>query len=73
VAEHVTFAGLLRELRSGAQLTQEELAEASGVRPRSISDLERGVAVTPHRDTVRLLADALHLAGPAREGFEAAA
>ena len=71
--QHVTFAGLLRELRSGALLTQEELAEASGVRPRSISDLERGVAVTPHRDTVRLLADALHLTGPARERFEAAA
>ena len=71
--QHVTFAGLLRELRSGALLTQEELAEASGVRPRSISDLERGVAVTPHRDTVRLLAEALHLTGPARERFEAAA
>jgi DNA-binding XRE family transcriptional regulator len=43
----VTFAILLRKLRTEAQLTREELAEASGVRPRSISDLERGVAVTP--------------------------
>jgi transcriptional regulator with XRE-family HTH domain len=59
----VTFAGLLRKLRANARLTQEELAEASGVRPRSISDLERGVAVTPQRDTVRRLADALDLAG----------
>ena len=39
--------GLLRKLRAEARLTQEELAEAAGVRPRSISDLERGVAVTP--------------------------
>jgi len=69
----VTFAGLLRKLRAEARLTQEELAEASGVRPRSVSDLERGVAVTPQRDTVRRLADALGLLGPARAEFEAAA
>jgi tetratricopeptide (TPR) repeat protein/transcriptional regulator with XRE-family HTH domain len=69
----VTFADLLRTLRAKARLTQEELAEASGVRPRSISDLERGVAVTPQRDTVRLLADALGLTGPARAEFEAVA
>jgi len=69
----VTFAGLLRTLRTKARLTQEELAEASGVRPRSVSDLERGVAVTPQRDTVRRLADALGLLGPARAEFEAAA
>jgi tetratricopeptide (TPR) repeat protein/transcriptional regulator with XRE-family HTH domain len=69
----VTFAGLLRKLRADARLTQEELAEASGVRPRSISDLERGVAVTPQRETVRMLADALHLTGTDRAEFEAAA
>jgi transcriptional regulator with XRE-family HTH domain len=69
----VTFAGLLRKLRNAARLTQEELAEASGVSPRSISDLERGIASAPRRDTVRLLADALHLPGPARAEFEAVA
>jgi tetratricopeptide (TPR) repeat protein/transcriptional regulator with XRE-family HTH domain len=69
----VTFAGLLRKLRTEAQLTQEELAEASGVRPRSISDLERGVAVTPQRDTIRRLADALNLAGLVRAQFDAVA
>ena len=69
----VTFAGLLRTLRAGAQLTQEELAEASGVRPRSISDLERGVAMTPQRDTIRRLADALGLTGLVRAQFEAVA
>jgi tetratricopeptide (TPR) repeat protein/transcriptional regulator with XRE-family HTH domain len=68
-----TFAALLREMRTQAQLTQEELAEASGVRPRSISDLERGVAVTPQRETIRRLADALNMTGPVRAQFEAVA
>jgi tetratricopeptide (TPR) repeat protein/transcriptional regulator with XRE-family HTH domain len=69
----VTFAALLRKLRAEARLTQEELSEASGVRPRSISDLERGVAVTPQRETIRRLADALGLAGLVRAHFEAVA
>ena len=69
----VTFAGLLRKLRTEAWLTQEELAEAAGLSPRSISDLERGVNLTARRDTARLLADALHLLGPARAQFEAVA
>ena len=69
----VTFAVLLRKLRAEARLTQEELAEASGVRPRSISDLERGVAVTPQRETIRRLADALGLTAVVRAQFEAVA
>ncbi|HEY0933113.1 MAG TPA: helix-turn-helix domain-containing protein, partial [Trebonia sp.] len=69
----VTFAALLRRLRKSVQLTQEELARAADLSIRAVSDLERGVATTPHRDTVRLLADALHLIGPARAEFEAAA
>jgi tetratricopeptide (TPR) repeat protein/transcriptional regulator with XRE-family HTH domain len=73
VGEQPTFAGLLRKLRTEARLTQEELAEASGVRPRSISDLERGVATTPQRETARRLADALKLTGPVRAQFEAVA
>ncbi len=69
----VTFAALLRELRAGARLTQEELAEAAAVSPRSISDLERGVAVSPQRDTIRRLAGALGLTGLVRAQFEAVA
>ena len=69
----VTFAGVLRRLRTGVQLTQEELARVAGLSVRAVSDLERGVATTPHRDTVRLLADALQLIGPVRAEFEAAA
>jgi transcriptional regulator with XRE-family HTH domain len=68
-----TFAGLLRELRTRVRLTQEELADAAGLSLRAVSDLERGVVTTPQRETVRLLADALHLIGPERAGFEAAA
>ncbi len=45
------FAGLLRQLRAEARLTQEELAEAAGLSPRSVSDLERGVNRTARKDT----------------------
>jgi WD40 repeat protein/transcriptional regulator with XRE-family HTH domain len=67
------FAGLLRQLRAEARLTQEELAEAAGISPRSVSDLERGVNRTARKDTAELLAGALGLAGPARAVFVAAA
>jgi len=69
----VTLAALLRRLRTGARLMQEELAEAADLSPRSISDLERGINLTARKDTARLLADALGLAGPARAAFEAVA
>ena len=67
------FGGLLRQLRADAGLTQEELAEAAGLSPRSVSDLERGISLTARKDTARLLAGALGLAGPQRALFEAAA
>jgi len=67
------FAGLLRRLRQEARLTQEELAEAAGLSVRSVSNLERGVVSAPQKETVRLLADALGLTGPAGAEFEAAA
>ncbi len=69
----VTFGGLLRQLRTEAGLTQEELAARAGLATRSVSDLERGVALTARKETARMLADALGLAGPARDWFEAVA
>jgi predicted ATPase/DNA-binding XRE family transcriptional regulator len=69
----VSFAELLRRLRADARLTQEELAEAAGLSPRSVSDLERGINRTAQRGTAVLLADALHLSGPRKERFIAAA
>ena len=67
------FAGLLRQLRAEARLTQEELAEAAGLSPRSVSDLERGIHPTARKDTAALLAGALGLAEPVRTLFVAAA
>ena len=67
------FAGLLRQLRAEARLTQEELAEAAGLSPRSVSDLERGINRTARKDTAELLAAALGLAEPVRPLFVAAA
>lgn len=56
------FAGLLRQLRAAVRLTQEELAEAAGLSPRSVSDLERGINRTARKDTAESLAGALGLA-----------
>src|SRR6516165_5195729 len=67
------LAELLRQLRAGAGLTQQELAKAAGVSPRSVSDLERGINRTARRDTAVRLAGALGLAEPARSLFVAAA
>jgi len=67
------FGGLLRQLRAGAKLTQEELAEAASLSPRSVSDLERGINRTARRDTAVLLAGALGLPEPVRAVFVAAA
>ena len=69
----LSFGGLLRQLRAEANLTQEELAEAAQLSPRSVSDLERGISRTARKDTALLLAGALGLAGPVRELFVAAA
>src|SRR5215472_8113025 len=69
----LSFAGLLRQLRAEAKLTQEELAAAASVSPRSVSDLERGINRTARKDTAVLLAGALGLPGPVAELFVAAA
>lgn len=60
---------LLRRHRVAAGMTQEELAERSGVSVQSISNLERGVPHAPRKDTVELLATALGLAPLDRETF----
>jgi transcriptional regulator with XRE-family HTH domain len=69
----LSFRGLLRQLRAQARLTQEELAEAARLSPRSVSDLERGISRTARKETAARLAEALKLTGPEREMFVAAA
>src|SRR5207249_6165023 len=64
------FGCLLRRLRNRAQLTQEALAEAATVSPRTVSDLERGVNRTARMATTELLATALGLAGLERRRSE---
>jgi transcriptional regulator with XRE-family HTH domain len=67
------FAGLLRQLRAEARLTQEELAMAAGLSLQSVSDLERGINRAPSEDTAALLGGALGLAEPVRGLFVAVA
>ena len=68
-----SFGDLLRQRRLEAGLTQEALADRARLSKRGISDLERGARTRPQRETVKLLADALGLAGPKRALFVAAA
>lgn len=58
---------ILRGYRLAARLTQEELAERSGLSARAIADMERGRTTRPYRSSVQALADALALAGRQRE------
>jgi len=63
----------LRRYRVAAGLSQETLAERSGLSVRGISDLERGARRFPRLETVRMLADALHLTELERTALLAAA
>ena len=51
----------LRQQRLAAGLTQEDLAERSGVSVRAIADLERGRTRKPYPSSVRSLVRALGL------------
>ncbi|HEX8733648.1 MAG TPA: AAA family ATPase [Ktedonobacterales bacterium] len=61
------FGDLLRAYRRDAELTQEELAERSGLSVQGIGALERGVIQSPWRETALRLADALELTSEQRE------
>ncbi len=65
------FGDLLRRHRLAAGLTQEALAERSGLSPRSIQDLERG-RHRPHRHTAECLIRGLSLSGDDQSAFEEA-
>jgi predicted ATPase/DNA-binding XRE family transcriptional regulator len=67
-----SFGDLLRGRRSSAGLTQEDLADRTGLTPQAISLLERGERRRPHRYTVQKLAEALQLEGRELAEFESA-
>ncbi len=51
----------LRQRREDAGLSQEEVADRSGLSVRTVSNVERGSIRTPHPRTIRLLGEALGL------------
>ncbi len=67
-----SFAELLRQYRTAAGFTQEELADRAGLSLRGVLYLERG-GRQPYRDTIRRLADALALTEDDRAALLAAA
>ena len=67
-----TFGQILRQYRLRAGLTQERLAERSGLGTRSLQHLERGETL-PQRGTAQRLAAALALSMAERQAFEALA
>jgi predicted ATPase/transcriptional regulator with XRE-family HTH domain len=64
-----SFGAHLKALRETAGFTQEELATIAGLSVHAVSALERGERRRPHVDTVRALAAALDLVGPARDAL----
>jgi len=71
--ERSRFAALLRQHRLECGLSQEELAEAAAISRSAVGAYERGIHSAPHRETIKLLAEALHLTGTVRAEFESAA
>jgi transcriptional regulator with XRE-family HTH domain len=67
------FGGLLRACRERGLLSQERLAQRSGLSVRTVRDLEAGRVGQPRGASVRLLADALGLVGWERDRFDEAA
>ena len=64
-----SFGQLLRSHRDAAGLTQEELADRSGLSVRTLGDIERDRVAKPYRNSLDRLADALRLTGVARQEF----
>jgi transcriptional regulator with XRE-family HTH domain len=67
------FGDMVRAHRGRLGITQEELADRSGVSVRGLGKIEAGRIGRPRPSTVRLLADAFGLSGAERDHFCAAA
>jgi transcriptional regulator with XRE-family HTH domain len=68
-----SFGALVRAFRHRAYLSQEQLAARAELSERTVRNLEADRVRSPRNDTVRLLADALGLTEPDRQGWFAAA
>jgi transcriptional regulator with XRE-family HTH domain len=68
-----TFGTRLRLHRAARGITQEELADRSGLSVRAIADMERGRTARPYPSSVRRLADALVLSASERDDLVRAA
>ena len=68
-----SFGALLQAFRHRAYLSQEQLAARAELSERTVRNLEAGRVRSPRNATIRLLADALELAEPEREGWLASA
>ncbi len=73
VGDPTSFGRRLRQLREGAGLTQEQLAERAGISPGGVEALESGRRRSPCAHTVQALADALSLSNEEREDLSNAA
>ncbi|HEY0695609.1 MAG TPA: helix-turn-helix domain-containing protein [Kribbella sp.] len=71
--EELSFGAVLRHFRGEAALTQEALADRSGVSVEGIRTLESGRRRKPRAVTIQLLADGLGLSDHERSELEAAA
>lgn len=59
--DDVSLSSLLRSHRRARHLTQEQLAEASGLSVRSVRNLESGAVSTPRISSLQRIAEALRL------------
>src|SRR4051794_31004040 len=66
------FGDIVRGHRRRLSLSQQEVADKSGVSVRGLRKLESGQVTTPRPVTVRLLAEVFGLIGAARDQFFAA-
>ncbi|MFD5095669.1 ATP-binding protein [Amycolatopsis thailandensis] len=67
--DKTAFGDFLRFYRLRVPMTQEELAERTGISVRSISDMERGRVRSPQRRTAELLVEGLGLTGKEADDF----
>src|SRR5437660_7627892 len=73
MAQRSSFAERLKQHRTAAGLTQEQLAERAGLSVRGISDLERGINRRPQLNTLAQLINALQVGTAEKAALEAAA